>query len=191
MKVSNAVLHTNVGRSRRSYARDLLTGMCTPTSLPYSTALDEATTLRRGPPYTHYRVQAKSGPVLLFRTGSIIRAGGQQLGTSAQVVIATVRWLASRNGAPRVWPAAMACPNLVLFGQLPGPPPATLANHPLAHKSGRFPGTAVRLPTGATPEVFDSGKFIVPGANSVDAIANTLAALSSVVAEATESAPVL
>ena len=185
MKVSNAVLHTTMGRSKRAYARDLLTGLCTPPSLPYSPALDEVTTLRRAPPYTHYRVQiesdTQSGPVLLFRTGSVIRAGGQPLGTSVKLVLDTTRWLAaSSNNVSRVWPAAMSCPNLVLFGALPQPPPAALAEHPLAHKSGRFPGTAIKLKR-ATPEVFDSGKFIVPGASSVDAIAETVDALAAVI----------
>lgn len=184
MKVSNGVLHTFLGRSRRSYAVDVLTGGCTPATLPYSPTLGEVTTLKRGPPYTHYRIQTPLGPLLLFRTGSIIRAGGQPLSTSAHLVIATARWLTRDAQGQRIWPSAIACPNLVLFGKLPAPPPQSLGDHPLAHKSGRFPGTAIRLPTGATPEVFKSGKFILPGANSVTGITDTLNALARVLEEA-------
>ena len=132
------------------------------------------------------RFQGPVWPRTAVSTGSIIRAGGQPLGTSVKLVIDTTRWLAkSSKNVPRVWPAAMSCPNLVLFGALPQPPPAALAEHPLAHKSGRFPGTAIKL-KGATPEVFDSGKFIVH-ASSIKVIEETVDALATVIDVAEKS----
>lgn len=87
------------------------------------------------------------------------------------------------------WPTGFSAPNAVFYGEFPGPVSDVIKRYPFAAWSARFPGVSINVKkaalvsgielrgAGSTPEVYRSGKFIIPGINSVHLLNVTIKVL--------------
>lgn len=111
-----------------------------------------------------------SGKILAFRSKkNLIRAGKH---THADALVSCLLFL--RWSGTTAWPARLNAPNMVVSGTLAAQPTAALKTHPRATWSAKFPGVAVKLPSGTTTEIYASGAFIVPGITSAGQLATAL-----------------
>jgi hypothetical protein len=110
-------------------------------------------------------------------------------GTHASALLSSLRFhrfTAAKRKSPLSWIGAAGEPNIVLSGSFTHKIKNTLRHHWRVSHSAKFPGMAVH--TGqtsgfpATPEVFASGKFIIPGMKSPAMAIATLADLELIVA---------
>ena len=110
--------------------------------------------------FRHFRFDlGVYGKVLAFRSAeNLIRAGKHTHADAVLSCLLFLRWCKSRG-----WPALISAPNMVVSGKLTAPPGPSLKAHPSATHSAKFPGVALRLPSGTTTEVYASGAFIMPG----------------------------
>lgn len=91
------------------------------------------------------------------------------------------------------WPSGFSAPNAVFCGCFNGPVSDKIKQYPFAAFSDRFPGVAINVSAAAislnlksaetetaTPEVYLSGKFIIPGIKSAEGLNIALAVLAHV-----------
>lgn len=159
---------------------------------PYTTSLRERLVQRRMPPrypdhyssaspdsqFRHCRYNlGPYGKVLAFRSAAnLIRAGKFTHADALLSCLLFLRW--SKNPT---WPARVSAPNMVVSGKLTKKPSDALRSHPLATHTPKFPGVAVKLPSGTTTEVYDSGAFIIPGITSAAQLHVALSELADIV----------
>ena len=70
---------------------------------------------------------------------------------------------------------------MVVSGRLRQRPGPAIKLHPSATYSMKFPGVALKLPSGSTTEVYESGAFIVPGITSPGQLKTALEELAGAV----------
>ena len=126
--------------------------------------------------FRHCRYNLGSyGKVLAFRSAAnLIRAGKF---THADALLSCLLFLRGSNN--RAWPARISAPNMVISGKLNDRPGPSLKAHPSATHSSKFPGVALRLQSGTTTEVYNSGAFIMPGITSPDQLSRALFELTT------------
>lgn len=126
--------------------------------------------------FRHFRFNLGGhGKVLAFRSAqNLIRAGKHTHADAVLSCLLFLRWCKSDG-----WPALISAPNMVVSGTLSAPPSETLKAHPRATHSAKFPGVALRLPSGTTAEVYASGAFIMPGIVSAAQLAAALKDLAA------------
>lgn len=121
---------------------------------------------------------------------NIIRAGKY---THSDAFMSTARFLGWSGLGKNRWPASFTAPNAVLCGKFCGPLNEKLKTYPFAAYSSRFPGVSINVADAAlsmnldggsaataTPEVYMSGKFIIPGIKDGAALSTSLAVLADV-----------
>lgn len=116
-----------------------------------------------------------SGKILAFRSAAnIIRAGKHTHADALASCLLFLRW-SKHTG----WPTRIDTPNLVASGKLATEPSAQLKTHPAATSSSKFPGIAIKLKSGITTEIYESGAFILPGVTSADQLSAALHEVAS------------
>lgn len=127
-------------------------------------------------PFEHLRFNCNdSGKILVFHNKrNIIRAGKH---THADALLSVLRFFQWSNCNEGDWFTGIATPNSVLSGRFRGKPTSALKESPYVSFSDKFPGISVNVAhaftalarenktpeTCCTPEIYMSGKFIIPG----------------------------
>lgn len=127
--------------------------------------------------FAHYRFHTTDhGKLLSFTTGNTIRAGKHTHGDSVLAALRFQWWMhQTTNKRQPPWISACSTPNCVLTGKFNGPLGPGFDGAWSVTKSSKFPGHAITVCKGVTPEVFPtSGKFIVPGVTNVETLSLAL-----------------
>jgi hypothetical protein len=183
----NAVMHaqsfSNIMHASSALRRDALVGCTVP--LSSQTPISQFASKTPGSSFDQMSVNCNSrepqsridGVMLLFPTRNFIRAGGNDgqhpirpAGTHVSALLSVLRFnrLAARMGhQPLAWIGAAGAPNNVISGTFRSRIKPSIGSHHRVSHTTKFPGYAVHTggsgPMRATPEVFLSGKFIMPG----------------------------
>ena len=96
------------------------------------------------------------------------------LGSQLQNTLLFSRWVRRASGQGYQWHAAMSAPNMVISGRLDTPLPPRVREHWSATHTNKFPGVAITTDGSCTPEMYDSGAFIIPGVASVPSLQKAL-----------------
>lgn len=124
-------------------------------------------------PFEHLRFNAeKAGKILVFRNKrNIIRAGKSTHADAFYSVLKFIDWSQCNK---QDWYTGIATPNSVVSGEFNTPITEKFRTSPHVSFSDKFPGISVNVAhalsttnnketTCCTPEVYRSGKFIIPG----------------------------
>lgn len=201
----NAVMHAhsfrNIVRSKPVSRRDMLSG-CT-NSKSSKTPVSQFASKTPGSSFDQLSVNCNSreegsrtdGVCLLFKTKNFIRAGGndggnpiRSAGTHSAALLSVLRFnrLICRLGnEPLSWIGAAGAPNNVISGKFKHRVSPSIESHHRVSHTTKFPGYAVHTggvgPMRATPEIFTSGKFIMPGIKGPSHAIATLRELITIV----------
>jgi len=131
--------------------------------------------------FKHLRFNAgyKWGKILVFHNKrNIIRAGKH---THADALLSVLRFISWSNCNNSGWFTGIATPNSVFSGEFKEPPAKSLRSCPHISFSDKFPGMSVNVSHAlsaitknpikqncCTPEIYNSGKFIIPGVKTPD-----------------------
>jgi len=184
----NAVMHahafTNICIDQLAPApRDMLAG-CNTVHRKESASISHFASKTPGSSFDQLSVNCNSrvkgsrvdGVILRFQTDNFIRAGGndgqnplRSAGTHVSAFLSVLRFnrlTAKLSGRPLTWIGAAGAPNNVISGNFRRKISDELGKHHRVSHTCKFPGYAVHTggdgPMRATPEVFLSGKFILP-----------------------------
>lgn len=160
-----SALGANLGRKKE--LKTITTRTKLPLGLYSSSDLDS--------PFEHLRFNTTdSGKILVFHgKRNIIRAGKHTHADAFLSVLRFLQWSQCNEGN---WFTGIATPNSVINGWFKTPLKSTLRTCPYVSYSDKFPGISVNVSKAyaamfgqvlqnncCTPEIYRSGKFIIPG----------------------------
>jgi hypothetical protein len=127
-------------------------------------------------PFEHMRINAgRDGKILIFsKRNNIIRAGKHTPADAFNAVVKFFSWSQCNRGR---WHTGIAAPNAVVMGQFKYPLSDKIRTSPYVTFSDKFPGYTINTAgayaaytqqrvlqtTCCIPEVYRSGKYIIPG----------------------------
>lgn len=127
-------------------------------------------------PFEHMRINAgRDGKILIFaKRNNIIRAGKHTPADAFNAVVKFFSWSQCNKGR---WHTGIAAPNAVVMGQFKYPLGEDIRTSPYVTFSDKFPGYTINTAgayaaftqqrvlqtTCCIPEVYRSGKYIIPG----------------------------
>lgn len=148
--------------------------------------------MKKGRPSLHCRFNAFDGgnnaigKFLVFGQvghlpNNMIRAGKWTHAMALRNTFIFTRWVHGRESY--VWLTATSAPNMVMSGKLCGKLPSCVRQHWRATHTTKFPGVAIETTGSCTPEMYDSGAFIIPGVKTRESLQHAFEAICDVCRE--------
>jgi len=145
--------------------------------------------MKKGRPSLHCRFNAVGkdgrpiGKFLVFGQpgqlpNNMIRAGKWTHAMALRNTFIFTRWIHGERSY--VWLTATSAPNMVMSGKLRGRLPSGVRGHWRSTHTTKFPGVAIETTGTCTPEMYDSGAFIIPGVKTKESLEHAFEAIRDV-----------
>ena len=183
----NVVSHVTFAAHTRM-ARSRIYGTRQRPEIPRCVGLAPFTLMKAGIACNHHRVNTvpgnkNYGKYLVFQSSNMIRAGKFTHAMAMSNTVTFCKWVRKTTKTPYQWHTAMSAPNMVISGKLSGVSPERVKRHWRATHTSKFPGIAISTGGPCTPEIYNSGAFIIPGVTDVESLETALAAIDEAVGD--------
>jgi hypothetical protein len=183
----NVVSHVTFAAHTRM-ARSRIYGTRQRPEIARCVGLAPFTLMKDGIACNHHRVNTvpgnkNYGKFLVFQSSNMIRAGKFTHAMAMSNTVTFCKWVRKTTKTPYQWHTAMSAPNMVVSGKLSGMCPETVKKHWRATHTSKFPGIAISTDGPCTPEIYNSGAFIIPGVTCVRSLETALAAINEAICE--------